>query len=154
MYSFLLGLKTLLRRYNASAMITIPVFPTSHSRSRLLHAVDSGISIQSFADSAQLAQQFPRYSGLLDISLLPTPNSLVPASVKMSVLRGLAPGSASSAGAGGMENNLAFRLKRKRLVIETLHLDVGEEGEQDSNHGSKEKKQLAKEKATGNSQDW
>jgi elongator complex protein 4 len=53
----------------------------------------------------------------------------VPPSAKLSVLRGLAPGSEStSAGAGGMDNNLAFRLKRRRFVVETLHLGVDSEG--------------------------
>lgn len=108
----------------------MPTFANQHVRNRLTQATDASILIQSFADTPHLARQFPRYQGLLDISLLPTPCSLVPASVKMSVLRGLAAGASSSAGAGGMENNLAFRLKRKRLVIETLHLDAGEQTEQ------------------------
>ncbi|KDQ30607.1 hypothetical protein PLEOSDRAFT_1035671 [Pleurotus ostreatus PC15] len=42
---------------------------------------------------------------------------------KLSVLRGLSP-SAVSAGGGSGENNLAFKCTRKRLIFETLHLDV------------------------------
>ena len=115
-----------------------------------MQAVDAGIQVQSFADAAHLAHQFPRYSGLLDVSLLPTPCSLVPASVKMSVLRGLAAGSAASGGAGGINNNLAFRLKRKRLVIETLHLDAGEEAET----GSSGKQEKAQKEKSGLTEEW
>jgi elongator complex protein 4 len=80
-----------------------------------------------FAGSPPLQSIFPAYSGFLHIHRLPTPNSLLPPSAKLSVLRGLAPGSNStSSGAGGMDNNLGFKLKRRRgLVIETLHLEEG-----------------------------
>ena len=45
------------------------------------------------------------------------------------MLRGMGAGSslesgASEGGAGGGENNLAFKIKRKRVAIETLHLDT------------------------------
>jgi elongator complex protein 4 len=40
---------------------------------------------------------------------------------KLSTLRGLL---ASPSGAGGGENNLAFKCMRKRMVFETLHLDL------------------------------
>lgn len=46
---------------------------------------------------------------------LPMPSTLVPPSDKLSTLRGL-----TSSG----ENNLAFKCMRKRLIFETLHLDV------------------------------
>jgi elongator complex protein 4 len=53
----------------------------------------------------------------------PSPHTLLDASRRFSQLRGL--NSASSlAGTGGGENNLAFKCMRKRLVVETLHLDV------------------------------
>lgn len=56
--------------------------------------------------------------------------------MRASVLRGMGAGAARAshgnqpsiveggAGGGGGENNLAFKVRRKRLVIETLHLDV------------------------------
>lgn len=77
--------------------------------------------------SPSLQAVFPAYSGFLHVHRLPTPFSLLPPAAKLSVLRGLAPGSSStSSGAGGMDNNLGFKLKRRRgLVIETLHLDEG-----------------------------
>jgi elongator complex protein 4 len=49
-------------------------------------------------------------------------NFLRPPSDNLSVLRGLS--ASSSKETGLSENNLAFRCTRKRLVIETLHLDV------------------------------
>ena len=129
MYHFMLSLRCLLRKYNASAVVTIPAHTLRLSLGdaiirRLEHAADSVIELESFADKPELAASFPRYSGLIHVRALPSLNSLVPASTKMSVLRGLAAGSGATTGAGGMENNLAFRLKRRRFVIETLHLDV------------------------------
>lgn len=47
---------------------------------------------------------------------------LVPPSDRFSTLRGLS--ASSSASGGGGENNLAFRCTRKRLIFETLHLDL------------------------------
>lgn len=55
---------------------------------------------------------------MLSIHKLPAPHTLSPASDKLSTLRGL------SAAAGSGENNLAFKCSRRRLVFETLHLDV------------------------------
>lgn len=54
--------------------------------------------------------------------MLPVPHMLVPLSDRFSVLRGLS--TSSSASGGGGENNLAFKCTRKRLLFETLHLDV------------------------------
>ena len=64
---------------------------------------------------------FPSHHGLLHIHTLPAPHSLLPPSDKFSTLRGL---SASAASAGGGENNLTFKCTRKRLIFETLHLDI------------------------------
>lgn len=61
---------------------------------------------------------FPTHHGLLTIHTLPAPHTLLPASDKLSTLRGL------SSAAGSGENNLAFKCSRKRLLFETLHLDV------------------------------
>lgn len=62
-----------------------------------------------------LSAIFPSYHGFVHIHNLPAPLALVPPSDKYSSLRGL-----SSSG----ENNLAFKCMRKRLVFETLHLDL------------------------------
>jgi elongator complex protein 4 len=58
---------------------------------------------------------FPSHHGFVHIHSLPSPSSLLSLSDKFSTLRGL-----TSSG----ENNLAFKCMRKRLVFETLHLDV------------------------------
>ncbi|KAF7319915.1 hypothetical protein MKEN_00775000 [Mycena kentingensis (nom. inval.)] len=67
------------------------------------------------ADPA-LSATFPGLHGLVRIHSLPAPRSLVPASDRFSALRG--------ASSGGGENNLGFKCTRKRLIFETLHLDV------------------------------
>ena len=58
---------------------------------------------------------FPSHHGFVHIHSLPTPSTLLSPSDKFSTLRGL-----TSSG----ENNLAFKCMRKRLIFETLHLDV------------------------------
>jgi elongator complex protein 4 len=50
------------------------------------------------------------YHGLFHVHKLPTLNSLVPSSTKLSVL------------SGGGGNNLGFKLRRKKFTIETFHL--------------------------------
>ncbi|KAG6831275.1 hypothetical protein H0H92_011785 [Tricholoma furcatifolium] len=56
------------------------------------------------------------------LSAFSAPHSILPPSDKFSTLRGLA---ASAGGTGGSgENNLTFKSTRKRLIFETLHLDI------------------------------
>ena len=50
------------------------------------------------------------YHGLFHVHKLPTLNSLIPSSTKLSVL------------SGGGGNNLGFKLRRKKFTIETFHL--------------------------------
>lgn len=65
---------------------------------------------------------FPNHHGLVDIHTLPAPHSIIAPSDKFSTLRGLC---ASAVGIGGSgENNLTFKSTRRRLIIETLHLDI------------------------------
>lgn len=65
---------------------------------------------------------FPSHHGLLHIHTLPAPHTILSPSDKFSTLRGLSSSAVSTSGSG--ENNLAFKCMRKRLVFETLHLDV------------------------------
>lgn len=65
---------------------------------------------------------FPSHHGFLRILSLPSPHTLLAPSDKFSTLRGLSSSSVSIGGGG--ENNLAFKCTRKRLVFETLHLDL------------------------------
>ena len=68
-----------------------------------------------FPANPGLASIFPLHHGLLQIHTLPSPHTASAPSDRFSALRGLT--------ASG-ENNLAFKCTRKRLVFETLHLDV------------------------------
>ncbi|RXW18231.1 hypothetical protein EST38_g7621 [Candolleomyces aberdarensis] len=65
---------------------------------------------------------FASHHGFVHIHSLPSPSTLVAPSDRFSTLRGLA-SSANSFGGSG-ENNLAFKCTRKRLIFETLHLDL------------------------------
>lgn len=120
MFRFLHRLRALLRRSTATAFITfpLPLYKDNPSLvSRLSHASDAVVTLTSFASSPVLLSQFPRHQGLISVPKLPSLNSLVPPSAKLSVLRGL------GGGGDGRENNLGFRLKRRRFVIETVNVD-------------------------------
>ena len=74
-----------------------------------------------FIANPALTAAFPNHHGILHIQTLPAPHTLLPPSDRFSTVRGL---SASGGAAGGSENNITFKSTRKRLVIETLHLDI------------------------------
>lgn len=76
----------------------------------------------SYQADPSLSATFPAHHGLVHILSLPCPSTLVAPSDRFSTLRGLA-SSASGFGGSG-ENNLAFKCTRKRLIFETLHLDL------------------------------
>lgn len=119
LYSFLHRLRPLLRRSSCTLVSTFPL-PLRSSPTlvtRLSHASDSVLTLTSFASSPLSLSQFPRHHGLLAIPKLPSLGSLVPPSAKLSVLRGL------GGGGDGRENNLGFRVKRRRFVVETVNGD-------------------------------
>ncbi|WFD44206.1 Elongator subunit elp4 [Malassezia psittaci] len=96
---------------------------------RLAHVADGVLGLSSFAASPTLRDVFPDSTGALRIFRTPAIGTLTNPSLRASVLRGMGTGSSSQAsrgpgGAGGGENNLAFKVRRKRLVIDTLHLDT------------------------------
>lgn len=102
---------------------------------RMVHSVDSAVSMSAFACSPALRSAFPAYTGAFKVLKTPAVGTLTNPSIRSSVLRGMGTGAGAGAGgknaagsgeggAGGGENNLAFKVRRKRLVIETLHLDV------------------------------
>ncbi|KIK71219.1 hypothetical protein GYMLUDRAFT_149590 [Collybiopsis luxurians FD-317 M1] len=66
---------------------------------------------------------FPSHHGMARIHTFPSPHTLLPPSDRFSTLRGLA-ASGAEGGTSGGENNLAFKCTRKRLIFETMHLDV------------------------------
>ncbi|KAM0789007.1 hypothetical protein ACM66B_003075 [Microbotryomycetes sp. NB124-2] len=120
LYRFMHRLRSLLRRTTATAFITLPHLLHASDASlskRLGHVTDAVVTLTSFASSPVLLAQFPRHQGLISVPKLPSLNSLVPPSAKLSVLRGL------GGGGEGRENNLGFRVKRRRFVIETVNAD-------------------------------
>jgi elongator complex protein 4 len=101
----------------SDACITLAAFTgnskPSPSTEATMHS-NTDIEHIYLADLA-LSTAFPTQHGFVHIHTLPAPTSLVPPSDRLSTLRGL--------GSGG-ENNLGFRCMRKRMVFETVHLDV------------------------------
>lgn len=98
-------------------------------------AVDACITLEAFTGenlgtvwneinisiaNPSLIAMFPSHHGLVRVHALPAPHTILAPSDKFSTLRGVA----SSASAGGGENNLAFKCMRKRMLFETLHLDL------------------------------
>ncbi|KAI0660426.1 Elongator complex protein 4 [Cubamyces menziesii] len=119
---FLHSLKALLRRYpHACASICLPphlcqeAFGGPGWVQKLGWLTDASVTIAAFGSNPSLTAMFSSHHGLVHIHALPAPHTLLPPSDKFSTLRGL-----TSSG----ENNLAFKCMRKRLIFETLHLDV------------------------------
>ncbi|KAH8120391.1 PAXNEB-domain-containing protein, partial [Phellopilus nigrolimitatus] len=128
---FLLRLRSILCGQPLSCvLITLPSHICADSWgadgwvNKLGWVTDACITLSSFIADPSNAALFPSHHGLLKIHKLPCVQTLVPASDRFSSLRGLSapPSTISSGGVG--ENNLAFKCTRKRLVIETFHLDV------------------------------
>lgn len=96
------------------ASITLAAFtgtyPPSAANGNMKRQAD-----QIMTANPSLSALFSSHHGLVHIHSLPAPHTLLPPSDKFSTLRGL-----TSSG----ENNLAFKCMRKRLIFETLHLDV------------------------------
>ncbi|CAB3224996.1 unnamed protein product [Arctia plantaginis] len=102
---FMFCLRTFLRDTNAIAFITIPshLFDDEHIMNRLLYSVDNAVKIESFAGSSRETNPvYKDYHGLFHITKLSAMYCLVP-NVPPSL-------------------DLAFKLKRKKFVIEKLHL--------------------------------
>ncbi|KAG2077103.1 PAXNEB-domain-containing protein [Suillus decipiens] len=83
---------------------------------------DAAISMSAFGANPSLSSLFPSHHGIVQILTLPAPHTILPASDKCSTLRGLSSAAGTMGGSG--ENNLAFKCMRKRLIFETLHLDL------------------------------
>ncbi|KAJ7071316.1 Elongator complex protein 4 [Mycena amicta] len=115
---FFHGLRRLLRRYPnacASTNLVAEASVDSGLHEKLGWVLDGAITLSAFAADPALAAAFPTLHGLVQIHALPAPRGFVPASDRFSTLRG---------GEAGGENNLGFKCTRKRLILETLHLDV------------------------------
>ncbi|OCF36299.1 elongator complex protein 4 [Kwoniella heveanensis BCC8398] len=136
-HRFIHSLRSIIRNKSASAIITIPPHLISGSGSskerfiqRLAWGVDACVELKGFADDPTLPPLFPTTHGLLTLHSYPTSHTLLPSTLKHSTLLGV---SQESGSGGAGENNLGFRLKRKRFVVETVHLGVeGGVGERQS----------------------
>ncbi|XP_055532495.1 elongator complex protein 4 [Wyeomyia smithii] len=112
---FLTILKSFVRNSLCCCLITLPVhlfqhLPDNHLTTRLLDQTDFCIALESFAGSDKETNPvFKEYHGLLDI-------------VRISALNCLAPFIPET-------RDLAFKLRRRKFVIEKLHLppELGEE---------------------------
>ncbi|KAK0198657.1 PAXNEB-domain-containing protein [Armillaria mellea] len=126
---FLHRFRTLLRQHpNTCASISLPCHVSRPFwdgpgwSQRLGWFVDCSIALSAFSANPAMTALSPSHHGLVEIRRLPAPHTLLSPSDKFSTLRGLSSSTMSSGGGG--ENNLAFKCTRKRLVFETLHLDV------------------------------
>ncbi|XP_045492166.1 elongator complex protein 4 [Colias croceus] len=102
---FMYCLRLLLQDTNAVVFVTIPahLFDDDHIMNRLLYSIDNAVRIESFAGSDKEANPvYNEYHGLFHLT-------------KLSALYSLVPFVPSSL-------DLAFKLKRKKFVIEKLHL--------------------------------
>jgi len=116
---FLHSLRALLHKHShgCASISLAPQISTSGAgwMEKVGWATDGAVTISAFTADPALCSIFPGHHGLVEIHRLPAPHTLSPPSDRLSSLRGL--------GRSG-ENNLAFKCTRKRLVFETLHLDV------------------------------
>ncbi|KAF5337431.1 hypothetical protein D9611_003354 [Ephemerocybe angulata] len=126
---FLHSLRGLLRKYpHGCASITLAPHLSSDNWSgsgwlqKVGWVTDASLTLAAFSADPALSATFPSHHGIVHITALPSPSTLVAPSDRFSTLRGLA-SSASGFGGSG-ENNLAFKCTRKRLIFETLHLDL------------------------------
>ncbi|ESK98393.1 elongator complex protein 4-like [Moniliophthora roreri MCA 2997] len=125
---FLQSVRTLLRHYT-NACVSISIAPHLSSENwggpgwihKLGWLSDSLVTLAAFTANPSMSALFPGHHGLVHIYTLPAPHTLLPPSNRFSTLRGL---SAAADSCGSGENNLAFKCTRKRLIFETMHLDV------------------------------
>lgn len=102
---FMYCLRVILRDTNAIAFVTIPahLFDDDHIMRRVLYSVDNAVRIESFAGSScETNPVYKDYHGLFHITKLSSLYSLVP----------FIPPSL----------DLAFKLKRKKFLIQKLHI--------------------------------
>nr|XP_050869450.1 elongator complex protein 4 [Vespula vulgaris]XP_050869452.1 elongator complex protein 4 [Vespula vulgaris] len=105
-FKFLYCFRALLRNSYAVATISIPILNFDNNDNfveRLEHLSDIAVKLESFAGSAKETNPlFKDYHGLLHIQKLPALNILAPHTPE--------------------SRDLAFKLRRKKFIIEILHL--------------------------------
>jgi elongator complex protein 4 len=120
---FLVALRALLRPRRAVGVITLPPrlsAPQSPAASvpewitTLAHCADATITLAGFGTNPLAAAYAPAH-GLLTPHSLPARGHVLAPALRHSTLLGVA---------GGSEQNLGFRLKRRKWVVETVHLGI------------------------------
>ncbi|KAF7784477.1 hypothetical protein Agabi119p4_642 [Agaricus bisporus var. burnettii] len=126
---FLHSFRSALRRHPAACgSVGLPPHISTEAwggtgwRQRLGWLADAAVCLEAFSADPSLSKTFPSHHGVVHVEAVPMPHMLVAPSDRFSTLRGLS--ATSSASGGGGENNLAFKCTRKRLIFETLHLDL------------------------------
>ncbi|WVQ78667.1 hypothetical protein IAT38_000754 [Cryptococcus sp. DSM 104549] len=135
-HRFIHSLRAIIASKPAAVLLTIPAsfidrLGSSMRESavkELAWAVDACVELKGFADDPTLPPLFPTTHGLLTLHSFPTSHALLPSTLKHSTLLGVSQTSSAAPGGGGGggagENNLGFKLRRKRFVVETVHLGV------------------------------
>ena len=147
MLSFLCGIRAFLRSsYSLSLLMALPSYLCSDTwggegwTEKLACAADGCLGLDSFRGTflsssvvsnvenfrgdPYMSLNFTSHHGFLKIYKLPSLQTLVPPSDRFSSLRGLYSSTASASTGGFGENNIAFRLTKRKLIFETLHLDI------------------------------
>jgi elongator complex protein 4 len=109
----LLSLRSILRPRAAVGIITLPARLSSRAP-ELAHAADAAIVLAGFG-TAPLAAAYAPAHGLLTPLKLNARGHVIAPALRHSALLGVAAGS---------EQNLGFRLKRRRWVVESVHLGI------------------------------
>lgn len=143
---FLYSLRGVLRRFpSACASVSLPCHLCTEQwggqgwMEKLGWQVDACVSLAAFSSEPRppragrfsvtittgnpsLSAAFPSHHGMVEIHRMPAPHTLAYPSDRYSTLRGLSASAGIAVGSG--ENNVGFRCTRKRLVVETMHLEA------------------------------
>lgn len=122
-YQFLHGLKSILRHSFATALITFPahLHPPSIGRG-IMTLADLVAEFRSFADFPN--SQTSEYHGMFYLHKTPRVNSLLNMGLRPTASGSGRTGAGGSTSTNSSINDLGFKLRRKKLVIETFHLPI------------------------------
>ncbi|KAJ9085791.1 Elongator subunit elp4 [Entomophthora muscae] len=114
----------MLRHSFATAMVTFPAHLHAQTQCRaVFNLADLVMEFRSFADSPDA--QPSEYHGLFYLHKTPQVNNLM--SMGLRTVSSAAPSRTAAGGStttNTVTNDLGFKLKRKKLVIETFHLPI------------------------------
>jgi len=126
---FLYSLRGMLRCFpNACGSVSLPCHLCTEKWGgqgwveKLGWQADACVSLVAFSSNPSLSAAFPSHHGMVEIHRMPAPHTVAYPSDRYSTLRGLSASAGMAVGSG--ENNVGFRCTRKRLVVETMHLEA------------------------------